>query len=257
MQVLNHPCFWRQMDGPIASVIFDGLQNWFRNMFKTQLDYFHRFSIQTATGSHLTFIGLLMGMPRPLVYDLEVEDLWLRVRQYYEPASDLGLSGETQTIRLASVDTVADLPDPSTLDPQQVYICEVTDDPDSDNNRLWTLPRHEQAWRIYELSDPGLLDVVSRGPDKVPYVYVEDELFRKILLALVKSSGRQQSLQLLIDLCDVILGDKYEIKRKDTRFPGDLELWILNYNYQLYVLFLALAPMWLPTVVTVKLAEVG
>jgi hypothetical protein len=256
MLVLKRPCFWQQLDGPIAGTIFDGIKGWFKRGFESTMDYFSKFSIETATGDHLTTIGLLMGIPRPLVYDLEVEDLWLRFRQYYEPNSDLGLAGDHQTIRLPGVDAVTDLPDPSTLDPAEVYICEVTDDPNPDNNRLWTLPRQATEWRVYEISDPGLLDRISRGPDKVPYVYVGDELFRKILLSLVTSEGRNQSLKMFLALCETILGDQYELVRKENIYPGDWELRIKNYNYELYVLFLALVPMWLPTRISVKLLEV-
>lgn len=58
---------WQQLDGPQARGIVEGGRKWFNSWLLDILSYFDNFKIATAKGPHLDFIGLLMGIPRPVV----------------------------------------------------------------------------------------------------------------------------------------------------------------------------------------------
>lgn len=58
---------WKQFNGPQIIAFCRAIYNWLKNAFDPTLNYFNTFSIDTATDDHLTTIGTLMGVKRPLI----------------------------------------------------------------------------------------------------------------------------------------------------------------------------------------------
>ena len=57
---------WKQLNGPQISAICNAIWQYFKDSYDNLLDYFYNLSIANANDSHLTFIGLLQGLARPL-----------------------------------------------------------------------------------------------------------------------------------------------------------------------------------------------
>ena len=57
---------WKQLNGPQISAICNAIWQYFKDSYDNLLDYFYNLSIASANDSHLTFIGLLQGLARPL-----------------------------------------------------------------------------------------------------------------------------------------------------------------------------------------------
>lgn len=64
-----HPLrfLWRQLNGPIATAIMTALFRSVQAKVNPIVSYLSTFSIETATDAHLTFIGALLGLVRPVV----------------------------------------------------------------------------------------------------------------------------------------------------------------------------------------------
>lgn len=64
-----HPVrfLWRQLNGPQITAIMTALFRWIRDMFNPTIHYLATFSIATATDDHLTLIGGLQRVIRPMI----------------------------------------------------------------------------------------------------------------------------------------------------------------------------------------------
>lgn len=58
---------WRQFNGPQITAICQALWQYMKDSFDTSLEYFDKLSISTANSDHLTWIGILQGLARPLI----------------------------------------------------------------------------------------------------------------------------------------------------------------------------------------------
>ena len=58
---------WKQMCGPQVTAIMTAIFRYMQNIFNSQISYLSTFSLATATDSHLTFIGTLSGIIRPII----------------------------------------------------------------------------------------------------------------------------------------------------------------------------------------------
>lgn len=58
---------WKQMNGPQATAIMTSIFRWVQDMFNKNIEYLTNFSIATAKGEHLSLIGNIMGVIRPIV----------------------------------------------------------------------------------------------------------------------------------------------------------------------------------------------
>lgn len=58
---------WKQMCGSQVTAIMTAIFRHMQNVFNSQISYLSTFSIATATDSHLTFIGTLSGIIRPII----------------------------------------------------------------------------------------------------------------------------------------------------------------------------------------------
>ena len=58
---------WQQLDGPQITGICKAIEEYWKTIFDTKLDYFNNISIETANDAHLTLFGLLSGLIRPTI----------------------------------------------------------------------------------------------------------------------------------------------------------------------------------------------
>lgn len=58
---------WKQLNGPQITAFCKAIYQWIKRELNPTLDYFNTFSIGTATDDHLTTIGTLLGIKRPIV----------------------------------------------------------------------------------------------------------------------------------------------------------------------------------------------
>lgn len=58
---------WKQFNGPQIAAIAQAIYRYFKLQFESALDYWNHLSINTALSSHLTTIGALQGVSRPLM----------------------------------------------------------------------------------------------------------------------------------------------------------------------------------------------
>lgn len=59
---------WEQFNGPQVTALFTAIFRYLQDQFNTTIDYFRHLDIYTANDAHLTLIGMLMGIPRPLIF---------------------------------------------------------------------------------------------------------------------------------------------------------------------------------------------
>ena len=60
---------WEQLNGPQIKGICDAIYQYTVDIFDSLLDYFNNLSVDNANTEHLTLIGMLSGLVRPLVYE--------------------------------------------------------------------------------------------------------------------------------------------------------------------------------------------
>lgn len=60
---------WKQLDGPQVTGLMKGVEEYWKSLFDDKLDYFNNMSIDTANDDHLTLIGLLSGLIRPVIQE--------------------------------------------------------------------------------------------------------------------------------------------------------------------------------------------
>lgn len=58
---------WQQLNGPQITGICKAIEDYWKTVFDTKLDYFNNLSIETANDDHLTLFGLLSGLVRPTI----------------------------------------------------------------------------------------------------------------------------------------------------------------------------------------------
>lgn len=68
---------WEQLNGPQAVALIQGLFSFFQYHLQPKLDYFDNLDIARATSQHLDLFGVVLGVPRPLVWNTDDPD-WLR-----------------------------------------------------------------------------------------------------------------------------------------------------------------------------------
>ena len=60
---------WKQLDGPQVKGLTKGVEEYWKSLFDDKLDYFNNISIDTANDDHLTLMGLLSGLIRPVIQE--------------------------------------------------------------------------------------------------------------------------------------------------------------------------------------------
>lgn len=58
---------WKQLGGPQISAYCQGVFEYFKYTYDSVMDYLYQLKIANATSSHLTMIGALQGVARPIV----------------------------------------------------------------------------------------------------------------------------------------------------------------------------------------------
>lgn len=87
---------WKQLNGPQITAFCRAVYLWIKDLFDDKLDYFNTFSIDTANDEHLTTLGTLMGIKRPMIGVQNNEDFWFTntkeksTRGFGDIGSDVG-----------------------------------------------------------------------------------------------------------------------------------------------------------------------
>lgn len=68
--------WWKQLDGPQITAIMQATFLYIKNQINGTLEYFRTFSVDTATDTHCTLIGVLMGLSRPIMTQEQVKNFW-------------------------------------------------------------------------------------------------------------------------------------------------------------------------------------
>lgn len=64
---------WKQLNGPQIKAICEAINQFIRSQVDDLLDYFNNLNVDTATDSHLTTIGSLIGLSRPKLTDAKIK----------------------------------------------------------------------------------------------------------------------------------------------------------------------------------------
>lgn len=62
---------WAQLDGPQITTIAGALSDFWKKLFDDKLSYINSLSIETANDAHLTLLGNLAGLVRPLISEAD------------------------------------------------------------------------------------------------------------------------------------------------------------------------------------------
>jgi hypothetical protein len=74
MKLQTFRFLWKQFCGPQVTAIVTALFHYIRNTFNNQIEYLSTFSIKTASDAHLTLIGALLGIIRPIIRVADLSD---------------------------------------------------------------------------------------------------------------------------------------------------------------------------------------
>lgn len=75
---------WKQLDGPQVTGITKAIEDYWKILFDRKFDYFNNFSVETANNDHLTLLGLLSGLVRPVIQEPDM-DYFYFTEQYENP----------------------------------------------------------------------------------------------------------------------------------------------------------------------------
>lgn len=184
---------WKQFTGSQANAIMQALWEYFRDEYDNALDYWKKFSISTATSEHLTLIGILQGLARPLIpipdedY-LVFSDPWELEPDPLEPSHMIPNKGYPSNVGFGEVDL---------------------------------FPLEEHVGKFAEVKQVG------------QYHYLSSNVFRALLQGNAGSTGVLGSLVALDDMIYAIWKQQHPVtppvyefswaKIKDNAaFPGDL-----------------------------------
>lgn len=81
---------WQQLDGPQVTGLCKAIEEYWKAVFDTKLDYFNNLSIETANDAHLTLFGLLSGLVRPTISEADREYFYFT--EYVEQDASHGFS---------------------------------------------------------------------------------------------------------------------------------------------------------------------
>lgn len=103
---------WKQLNGPQITAICTAIYRWIKNKFDTTLDYLNNFSIETANDTHLSLIGMIMGLVRPIVDFSPITMFWFTDHGPLHN-SEHGFSGSEQYPEFGG--KFSDIHDPTTV----------------------------------------------------------------------------------------------------------------------------------------------
>lgn len=91
---------WQQLNGPQTRGLCKAIEEYWKTIFDTKLDYFNNLSIETANDDHLTLFGLLSGLVRPTIsepdrdYFYFTENAEQEVSHGFSDLADLSIGGK-------------------------------------------------------------------------------------------------------------------------------------------------------------------
>lgn len=74
---------WKQFNGPQITAICQALWEYFHDTYDSFLEYFNKLSISTANSDHLTWLGILQGLSRPLIPIPDEDMFWFTEEHGY------------------------------------------------------------------------------------------------------------------------------------------------------------------------------
>jgi hypothetical protein len=201
--IVDFAFLWKQLNGPQITGIAKAVREFVKTSFDSILDYFNKLSITTATSEHLTLIGILQGIARPIVP--LVSDSAFQFSGEYEYITD-----ETTGKRI-----------PSKYYPASQGF---TDTGDAQGKKGGRFTEEGESTAIAEGTAEG---------------YIDKSLFRIILNTVATSKGKIGSLVLLNDIVyklwssdSAIANPAYDVhfitKASSSRCIGDLEVELGN-----------------------------
>lgn len=97
---------WEQLDGPQVTALSDALFEYWKSVFDEKLDYFNNISVETANNVHLTLLGLLSGLIRPVISEPDREYFYFTEVLEYPSSHGFGdVADQTIGGRLTKLDT--------------------------------------------------------------------------------------------------------------------------------------------------------
>lgn len=154
---------WRQFNGPQISAICQALFGYFKQLCDENLDYFNDFTLDTANSEHLSLLGALQGLARPLVPIPDEELFWFEDPYNY-------VDGEGMTPEL-------EFPGHKIPDRNFPSVRGFAEGPNADG---------------------GVFDE-EKSPDG-NYYYIPDYIFRQVLKSNTASEGMLGGLVVLDDI---------------------------------------------------------
>lgn len=155
---------WRQFNGPQITAICQAIWQYFHDTYDAYLNYFHSFGIDTVTQTdHLTFIGILQGLARPLIPIPDENTFWFTEVYGYKDGNGM------EPITWYAGHKIPDAKFP-------------------DDHGFSSLNDIQRGGKFQEVSDPG------------GYDYIPDYIFRALLRGNASSEGLLGSLVALDDM---------------------------------------------------------
>lgn len=68
---------WSQLNGPQANALIKATSLFFRTLVQPKIDYFYNLDVKGANSAHLNLFGVVLGVPRPLVWNT-ADPYWTR-----------------------------------------------------------------------------------------------------------------------------------------------------------------------------------
>jgi len=97
---------WEQLDGPQITALSDAMFEYWKSVFDEKLDYFNNISVETANNAHLTLLGLLSGLIRPVISEPDREYFYFTEVLEYPSSHGFGdISDQSIGGRLTRLDT--------------------------------------------------------------------------------------------------------------------------------------------------------
>jgi hypothetical protein len=158
---------WQQLNGPQITAICQALFNYFKNLCDENLDYLNNLTIANANSDHLSLLGILQGLARPLVPVPDSKMFWFT--SPYDYVVGPGIEPEYQF--------------PGHKIPETNYPSE-----------------HGLSNGPY--GQGGVFDEVPEGT--TGYKYIPDYIFRAVLQGNTDSEGQLGGLTALDDILNAI-----------------------------------------------------
>lgn len=97
--ILPENYIWEQLDGPQITAIRRAIYEWCVDQTAPYFNYFNNLAIDTANSEHLSYLGILAGVPRPVINHIDLtlfyftEHLQTNFIYGFSSLADIGVGG--------------------------------------------------------------------------------------------------------------------------------------------------------------------